>query len=240
MDEKPNRENTIVTSIILGIYVIVFVVLPLLASLLLFQQSKRDDKTESLARPAVISEKKSSDDPDRYYVTFKLDDGQSITFLVGEKVYGQMNPGEQGELRYQGTRFAKFTYSSPVFTDWGVVSKNELNPDYVTAGKYEQYFIRIQLNSGESIELKASSMDSTWASWGQFGRVTYQGTRLTSFRRTTERSQGDIPSRTLSVVAQSDPRRYDIISLFIGGIAALIGLFIGIFIGKRKHEREQA
>ena len=44
-----------------------------------------------------------------YYVTFELDNGERLEFNVKGEEYGKLVEGDEGELKYQGTRYLGFT-----------------------------------------------------------------------------------------------------------------------------------
>ena len=44
-----------------------------------------------------------------YYVTFELENGERLEFNVKGEEYGKLAEGDEGELKYQGTRYLGFT-----------------------------------------------------------------------------------------------------------------------------------
>ena len=43
-----------------------------------------------------------------YYLTFEMESGDRIEFLVGEKEYGLLVEGNVGKLKFQGSRYLSF------------------------------------------------------------------------------------------------------------------------------------
>lgn len=43
-----------------------------------------------------------------YYVTFQVESGDRIEFLVAEMEYGMLAEGDEGKLTFQGKRFKGF------------------------------------------------------------------------------------------------------------------------------------
>ena len=43
-----------------------------------------------------------------YWITFQVESGDTIDFLVGDGEYGRLNEGERGKLLFQGSRYLGF------------------------------------------------------------------------------------------------------------------------------------
>lgn len=51
----------------------------------------------------------------RYYVTFEVESGERLEFLLKGPEYGQCSEGDEGNLKFQGTRYFGFERLSKIY-----------------------------------------------------------------------------------------------------------------------------
>ncbi len=73
--------------------------------------SKRTHSTSSIHNGAGGTGMHHSQSSTSYYVTFEVESGDRMEFMVGGHEYGQLAENDLGKLHFQGTRFIDFTRS---------------------------------------------------------------------------------------------------------------------------------
>ena len=73
------------------------------------KQNKKNNQAQLIEEEALVVSKRSQFiKVTSYYITFQLSNGERKEFSVSAKNYGLIAEGDNGTLKYQGTRFVSF------------------------------------------------------------------------------------------------------------------------------------
>ncbi len=102
--------------IFMAIFVIIFIGIMLVAIISGIGEWNKNNNSPKLTVPAEVITKRSktsggsgdSSASTRYYITFQVESGDRIEFLITGSEYGMLAEGDLGMLAFQGTRYLEF------------------------------------------------------------------------------------------------------------------------------------
>ena len=78
--------------------------------------SKRTHSTSSIQNDAGETGMHHVQSSTSYYVTFEVESGDRMEFMIGGREYGQLADNDIGKLSFQGTRFLGFTRNNSLLS----------------------------------------------------------------------------------------------------------------------------
>ena len=76
----------------------------------IIKEWNKNNHSPKLSVPAVAVSRRAqrSDDSTWYYITFQVESGDRMEFMVNSSVYGTIIEGDFGKLTFQGSRYLDF------------------------------------------------------------------------------------------------------------------------------------
>lgn len=76
----------------------------------IIKEWNKNNHSPKLSVPAVAVSRRAhrSDDSTWYYITFQVESGDRMEFMVNSSVYGTIIEGDYGKLTFQGSRYLDF------------------------------------------------------------------------------------------------------------------------------------